>query len=954
MQRASRTMLITGATGFIGSRLATLALSRGYSVRTLTRSDWASVPAVPVDQRYLGSLPDQIPCEALQGVDVVVHCAAHIEGGERAAFAVNVEGTIRLAWLARKAGARTFVFLSSQSARPDAVSSYGRTKYAAEQELLKESGLHVIILRPGLVTGPGSKGLFSRMSQAVHSLPIIPLLGGGRTIVQPIHVDDLCAAIFRCEERSADLNGAILHLGHPEGVRLAEFLRLIATERLGRRKPTLSIPIWPVEIAVKIAEALRIPLPINSNNLKGMKVVERMDTQADLKRLGIRLRPLPQMVQDRTDSAQQPASLKERAVRVLLIGAGRIGLVHAITLSRLHGAVLSGVTDPKPGATGLLSGMGVTAPMFRTLEEAVPRVKPDAAVIATPAATHLSLSRDCLAQGLALMIEKPLAVRKEQLLDFERLPEEFPTQPIQVGYVMPRNPQVIACLDRLRAGEFGRVLGFHGITLLSLIQQRDMNRWEVKREMSGGGAFINSGGHVLSMIRAAFGDPQHIEGQSLKLYSAEVEDSLVTMLTYPDFRGNHYCSWSINGYPRQENLLTIWTERGRLILTGSVGVFVSKDGEVDITHQLDFNVGFNIAPDYAGAGFTNELNDLKEAARAGRPAPMNLREGVQLERLLFRVYDVAQEVRQFAGKPSVMEDVPPAGLTLSHADVPEVRPSHTPRRVLDLRDLSTARVRAYLKEAADGSAWDEYLLSSSQMGGVPESWRGRQDLRVTVPDFLAQSRLLSTGRHVEVLKQMGPGGILGAVRAAASLLLSERGPTFWLAAGGLLGAALHSVPVGFRGRLLLHTYLTDFALALRRLDVLDKLLAMCRKLRPGAQVGFHTNMAAEALNALHLLETPVDEVSVLTSPRAVDMAALLGAMRQTQTPRPLRLTAEVGLAPSVVHRMASRLPHCWAFGADAVLLGLAADPTLAQQRQAEVEADWARAFPGVALPEGVL
>ena len=70
---------------------------------------------------------------------------------------------------------------------------------------------------------------------------------------------------------------------------------------------------------------------------------------------------------------------------------------------------------------------------------------------------------------------------------------------------------------------------------------------------------------------------------------------MVLKLGYPEFTGKHYCSWSINGYPRQENKLIIRTEQGQLILTGSVGVFVNNAGEVEITHQLDFNVGFNLA-----------------------------------------------------------------------------------------------------------------------------------------------------------------------------------------------------------------------------------------------------------------------------------------------------------------------------------------------------------------------
>src|SRR2546422_4610 len=108
-KRSPRTMLVTGATGFIGSRLATLALNRGYSVKTLTRSDWSGSPSVPAELRYFGSLPEEIPEEALQA-EVVVHCAAIADADEESATAVNVRGTMRLARLAREAGVQTFIF----------------------------------------------------------------------------------------------------------------------------------------------------------------------------------------------------------------------------------------------------------------------------------------------------------------------------------------------------------------------------------------------------------------------------------------------------------------------------------------------------------------------------------------------------------------------------------------------------------------------------------------------------------------------------------------------------------------------------------------------------------------------------------------------------------------------------------------------------------------------------
>src|SRR5205823_3700668 len=125
----------------------------------------------------------------------------------------------------------------------------------------------------------------------------------------------------------------ILQVGHPQGVSLAEFLQAIALAREGRRKITLPVPLWPVEMAVGVAEGLGLPLPISSTNLKGLKIVERMDTQADMARLHLPVRSLDEMLGAEAESVAPSLTLRDRAVRAVLVGAGRIGLVHAVTLS---------------------------------------------------------------------------------------------------------------------------------------------------------------------------------------------------------------------------------------------------------------------------------------------------------------------------------------------------------------------------------------------------------------------------------------------------------------------------------------------------------------------------------------------------------------------------------------------------------------------------------------------
>ena len=642
--------------------------------------------------------------------------------------------------------------------------------------------------------------------------------------------------------------------------------------------------------------------------------------------------------------------LHRRAVGVLLIGAGRIGLVHALTLSRLPRFDLKALIDQKKSAPELLWGMGLSTPSYSSLDDALREVKADAAVIAPPPSSHLSLSRLCLSRGLSALIKRPLAVSREQLTEYKKLAIEFPHLGIQAGYVMPRNPQVSFCIERLRAGEFGKVEGFMGFSLLSLMHRPDPRRWEVGKEISGGGVLINAGAHVLSMIQAAFDDPVSIEAQSLPLYFPEIEDSMVTTFQYPGFQGVHYCSWSIRGCPRQKNRLVVRTERGHLILTASVGVFVERNGESDLRHQLDYEVGFNLAPNYAGAGFSRELADLKDSVRDGQVAPMNVSRTIQLEELLFRIYAGARPVSRFEMDRKLrggLNDKKPSFESAA------TRPPLSLKRVLDLRELSRAAVGRYFSGSAQDGMWDEYLLIPSQLRGISRRWLTSGRLRVTVPDFLQLSRLLWAKQYLQLLGEMGIKGVFSGGWVALPELIKERGVKFWVGVMVFLAAGLARVPSSYRGSLLLHSYVTDLALALERRDVLERMLKICRRLRPRARIGFHTNLAGEAANVLPLLSTQVDEISVLTSPQGLNLSRSIHLLREISEGR-TALTAEVGLAPAVVHQIAARSPEGWTHRADAILLGVWADTKLAELLQAEKAEAWSEAFPGLSMPEAAL
>jgi nucleoside-diphosphate-sugar epimerase len=216
------TVLVTGASGFVGRALCAALIAHGSTVRGAVRSGASTqdlargcAPAVVGD---VG--PDTDWREALSGVTAVAHLAARVHVmRERsvdplAAFRrVNVEGTLQLARSAAAAGVARLVFLSSvkvngessarpltEVARPAPSDAYGVSKWEAEQALSgvsRETGLPIVVLRPPLVYGPGVKANFLRLMAAVERGVPLPLgsIDNRRSLV---YLGNLVDAIRMC------------------------------------------------------------------------------------------------------------------------------------------------------------------------------------------------------------------------------------------------------------------------------------------------------------------------------------------------------------------------------------------------------------------------------------------------------------------------------------------------------------------------------------------------------------------------------------------------------------------------------------------------------------------------------------------------------------------------------------------------------------------------------------
>ena len=268
---------VFGGSGFLGRHAVRALAGEGWRVRAaVRRPDLAGhlqpmgavgqIQPVQANLRY----PDSVR-RAVEGAQAVVNLVGILaKTGAQTFDAVHVAGARTVASAARAAGAGTMVHISALGADRRAKSSYARTKAAGEVAVLQEvSGS--VILRPSLVFGPEDE-LFNRFAAMAGYSPFLPLIGGGRTKLQPVYAGDVGAAIAAvCAGKGK--SGTIYELGGPEIVTFRQLLDH-TQEWSGRKRRYLRIPFW----AAKLGALLTLPLP---NGLRPLTVDQIRMLQSD-------------------------------------------------------------------------------------------------------------------------------------------------------------------------------------------------------------------------------------------------------------------------------------------------------------------------------------------------------------------------------------------------------------------------------------------------------------------------------------------------------------------------------------------------------------------------------------------------------------------------------------------------------------------------------------------------
>lgn len=294
-------ILLTGATGVVGSELLPLLLSAGQEVRVLVREPRRLGERRVEVQIALGDLADPFSMRhALRGVEAVIHLAATIRDQPRGSIEeLNGLATARLLRSAERAGVKRFVFFSAMGATPFQRTRFFRAKALAERAV-RESPLETTIFSPSIVYAPGDPwvSLLERLS----AFPAVPVSGSGRALYQPIWARDVarCVAAAVKNGRRREPENERYELAGPEILSYDEIVQAVLGAN-GRRRRLVHVPLPLVRAGLRAAELLG-----GSDAFATWEEAELMEVSMttdrgvdDARRLGVVPAPIGEVLADR-------------------------------------------------------------------------------------------------------------------------------------------------------------------------------------------------------------------------------------------------------------------------------------------------------------------------------------------------------------------------------------------------------------------------------------------------------------------------------------------------------------------------------------------------------------------------------------------------------------------------------------------------------------------------------
>jgi uncharacterized protein YbjT (DUF2867 family) len=265
---APTTVLVTGATGFVGKRLVPRLVERGFVVRAMTRQPDLYTSGAEAVVRGDVDDPSTL-ADALAGVDVaiyLIHALDQPDFEQRDSAAARAFGAS-----AAHAGVRQIIYLGGLGADGAKLSPHLRSRREVEK-LLGEAGVPVTVLRAAIVVGSGGVS-WELTRQLVKNLPAMVVPKWVSTLTQPIALDDVVRYIVGVIDQPAAL-GRVFEIGGPEQLTYLEMLQVAAEISKGSRVPIVRVPVLTPRLS-----SYWLALVTDIDVMTGRNLIDSMGTE---------------------------------------------------------------------------------------------------------------------------------------------------------------------------------------------------------------------------------------------------------------------------------------------------------------------------------------------------------------------------------------------------------------------------------------------------------------------------------------------------------------------------------------------------------------------------------------------------------------------------------------------------------------------------------------------------
>jgi len=272
-------ILVTGGTGFVGSRIVHALRTEGRDVRALVRRPEGSAHLASLGvELATGDVTDAASlAAAADGCTHLIHLVAILKGKPDDFDRVMTRGTRNVIAAAKGAGIERFVLMSAlgTTATTKDVVPYFGAKFAMEQDTVA-SGLEYTIFRPSFVFGRG--GALATFMKQVRYSPVVTVIGSGKRRVQPIWIDDVAEHFARALDTPAAANKTF-EIGGPDIVTWDELYRTIA-KVLGKRRALAHIPAGLASTGARATQWLP-KAPLSADQVAMIEAGDNVVTNTD-------------------------------------------------------------------------------------------------------------------------------------------------------------------------------------------------------------------------------------------------------------------------------------------------------------------------------------------------------------------------------------------------------------------------------------------------------------------------------------------------------------------------------------------------------------------------------------------------------------------------------------------------------------------------------------------------